>query len=172
MPLPLGDTRWSELQASYGGTADVVAWLRQAYETRSPSAELIGNLINEVQHQGDTSTAMYAVAVHFVALARDASPACAVHLLTSAGMTYADSSRDDAAPCPAFLEHEFRSFAVEGARLLASHVATMSDFPTFKYAVAALAGFEGHHAFGRLIANLDYFEGRFHHPSLDEPISE
>lgn len=58
MPLPLTDLRWNELDASYGGTGDVVAWLAEAY-AKGLSDTRLGDLINEIQHQGDTTTAMY-----------------------------------------------------------------------------------------------------------------
>lgn len=63
MPLALTDPRWNELQSSYGDTTDVVAWLTGGYATGLP-AERLGDLVNEVQHQGGTCTAMYAVAPH------------------------------------------------------------------------------------------------------------
>ncbi len=74
MPLSLTDPRWSELQSSYGGTEDVVAWLTEAQQEGGLSSERLGDLINEVQHQGDTSTAMYTVATHLIDLARGATP--------------------------------------------------------------------------------------------------
>src|SRR5262245_35342217 len=103
MPLPLTDPRWSELQSSYDGTEDVVAWLTEAYGEREVSRELLGDIINEVQHQGGTSTAMYAVATHLIELARRASPENALNLLTNAGMIYASSGRTDSVACPEFL---------------------------------------------------------------------
>lgn len=87
MPLPLTDPRWSELHSSYGGTEDVVAWLTEAYEQGGLSGARLGDLINEVQHQGDTSTAMYAVVAHLIELARRASPHEALTLLTHAAMS-------------------------------------------------------------------------------------
>ena len=92
MPLPLTDPRWSELQSSYNGTEDVVTWLTEAYEQGGLSRERLGDLINEAQHQGDTSTAMYAVATHLIELARRAPrPEDALNLLTHAGVIYANS---------------------------------------------------------------------------------
>jgi hypothetical protein len=60
MPLALTDPRWNELRTSYGSTKDVVAWLAEAEREGAVSDERLGDLINEVQHQGGTSTAMYA----------------------------------------------------------------------------------------------------------------
>jgi hypothetical protein len=107
MPLPLTDPRWSELHSSYNGTEDVVAWLTEAYAAGGLSSERLGDLINEVQHQGDTSTAMYAVATHLIELARRASPEDALTLLTHAGVIYANSDSSGAVPCPAFLREDF-----------------------------------------------------------------
>jgi hypothetical protein len=172
MPLDLDDPRWNDLEGSYGDTAKVVSWLREIYETRSPTDDLIGNLVNEVQHQGSTSTAMYAVAVHFIAMARDAPPETALDLLVHAGLVYADSGGPDAAACPSFIRSEFDLSAAEGKRMLSALLPTISDFDTFKYAVAALAGFAGYHAFGRLLVGFEFYEGRFHHDALSEPFPE
>lgn len=51
MPLALTDPRWSELKSSYNGTEDVVTWLTEAYQ-HGLAEESLGDLINEVQHQG------------------------------------------------------------------------------------------------------------------------
>jgi hypothetical protein len=71
MPLALTDPRWNDLRTSYGETTDVIAWLTEA-QRAGLSEDQLGDLINEVQHQGGTSTAMYAVAPHLIALARRA----------------------------------------------------------------------------------------------------
>ncbi|HZR35323.1 MAG TPA: hypothetical protein VFA75_08090 [Nevskia sp.] len=85
MPLPLTDPRWSELCSSYGTCGDVVALLREAYDAGGLSGDRLGDLINEVQHQGDTSTAMYAVAGHLIELAAGATAGDALTLLSEAG---------------------------------------------------------------------------------------
>ena len=90
MPLPLTDPRWNELRSSYNGTEDVVTWLTEAYVEGSLSSERLGDVINEVEHQGGTSTAMYAVATHLIELARHASPQDALTLLADAGVIYAN----------------------------------------------------------------------------------
>jgi len=168
MPLSLTDPRWSELQSSYGDTVDVVAWLMDAQEG-GLSDERLGDLINEVQHQGGTSTAMYAVATHLIALARRATPEGALRLLIHSGLIYADSDKPGAVPCPAFLQEEFAAFASEGAQRLAQLLPLAVDFDTYKWAVAGLAGFMGHHSFARFLDGLDLYEGQFHHALLDEP---
>lgn len=169
MPLDLDDPRWAELNGCYGGTTDVIRWLRELYEKDSPIDDVLGDLVNEVQHQGDTSTAMYAVAVHLVAMARDAMPEKSRTLLIQAGLTFVDSGAPTAVECPSFLRSEFDAAAVEGLRLLSALTSRPSDFDTFKYTLAALAGFAGHHAMGRLLARLAFHEGRFYHPSFSEP---
>src|SRR5688572_30387263 len=136
MPLSLTDPRWSELQASYGGTEDVVAWLTEAQQHGGLSSERLGDLINEVQHQGDTSTAMYAVATHLIALAGRAAPEQALTLLTHAGIIYADSDRPGAVSCPAFLREEFIASASEGAKMLSPLLSLATDFDAYKWAVA------------------------------------
>ena len=169
MPLPLTDPRWSELQSSYNGTGDVVTWLTEAYQQGGLSSKRLGDLINEVQHQGDTSTAMYAVATHLIELARRTSPEDAFTLLTHAGLIYADSDGPGAVPCPAFLREDFTALASEGAKMLSPLLPFATDFYAYKWAVAGLAGFLGHHSFARFLDGLDLYEGQFHHALLDEP---
>jgi len=169
MPLPLTDSRWSELHSSYNGTEDVVAWLTEAYAQGGLSNERLGDLINEVQHQGDPSTAMYAVATHLIELARRASPENALTLLTHAGVIYADSDSPGAVPCPAFLRDDFTASASEGAKMLSPLLPLATDFDAYKWAVAGLAGFIGHHSFARFLDGLDLYEGQFHHALLDQP---
>jgi hypothetical protein len=140
MPLPLTDPRWNELHSSYNGTEDVVAWLAEAYEEREVSRELLGDIINEVQHQGGTSTAMYAVATHLIERARRAPPDDALNLLTNAGMIYASSGRTDAVACPEFLREEFVTLASQGAKMLSGLLPYAIKFDAYKWAVAGLAG--------------------------------
>jgi hypothetical protein len=169
MPLSLTDPRWSELQTSYGDdTGDIVAWLAEA-QTAGLSEERLGDLINEVQHQGGTSSAMYAVAPHLIALASRADPEAALDLLIHAGMIYANSDQPEAVPCPAFLEEDLSAQAAEGARRLATILLLAVDFNKFKWAVAGLAG---HHSFARFLDGLELYEGRFSHDLLDEPFPE
>jgi len=169
MPLALNDPRWNELQSSYGSTSDVVTWLSEVYESGKLSDDRLGDIINEIQHQGDTSTAMYAVATHLIALAHRAEPKAALDLLTHAGVIYANSDRPGAVPCPVFLQEEFAGSAPAAARVLAKLLPLAADFDSFKWAVAGLAGFVGHHSFGRFLDGLDLYEGQFHHALLDGP---
>jgi hypothetical protein len=168
MPLALTDPRWNDLRTSYGETTDVIAWLTEA-QRAGLSEDQLGDLINEVQHQGGTSTAMYAVAPHLIALARRAKAEDALPLLIHAGIIYANSEGSCIVPCPEFLFHEFVAAAQGGAELLAPLVAKTADFDSFKWAVAAMAGFMGHNKFARFLDGLDLYQGEFHHVLLDEP---
>ena len=169
MPLPLSDPRWNELLGSYGDTEDIVAMLGDAYEHGGFSEGLLGDLINEIQHQDGTSTAMYAVAPHLIALARQTSREEAFDLLINAGLIYASSRYPKAVECPGFLKLEFEGSSNEGLESLARLVGLGRSFDSFKYAAAAMAGFLGHHEFARFLDGLDYFDGQFHHMLLDEP---
>jgi hypothetical protein len=168
MPLPLTDPRWSELRSSYGDTEDVVAWLTEAQQQGGLSSERLGDVINEVQHQGDTSTAMYAVAPHLISLAAKATPAEALTLLTHAGLIYASSDKPGAS-CPEFLKDEFEASAKIGAKKLSEVITLAQDFDSYKWAIAGLAGFMGHRSFARFLDGLELYEGRFEHVLLDEP---
>jgi len=143
--------------------------LKEAYSQDGLSSERLGDLINEVQHQGDTSSAMYAVATHLIELARRASPADALTLLTHSGVIYANSDSPGAVPCPTFLREDFEASATVGAKMLSPLLPIATDFDAYKWAVAGLAGFIGHHSFARFLDGLDLFEGQFHHVMLDEP---
>ena len=169
MPLQLDDPRWNELRSSYGDTADVVAWLTEAEQEGEMTEERLGDVINEVQHQGGTSTAMYAVAGHLISLAQRAEPETALSLLGAAGVIYAESERADAVPCPAFLLAEFKASAPEGARRLAELLPSAVDFDDFKFGVTGLAGFIGHHRLAQFLDGLDFYEGQFHHILLGGP---
>ena len=168
MPLALSDPRWQDLRTSYGDTTDIVAWLTDAQKD-GLSDDRLGDLINEVQHQGGTSTAMYAVATHLIALARRVTPEAALVLLTHAGIIYANSEGPGVVPCPEFLQHEFTASATIGADSLAPLIPLATAFDSFKRAIAALAGFTGHHSFARFLDGLDLYQGQFHHNLLDEP---
>jgi len=169
MPLALTDPRWCELRSSYGDTGDVVTWLTEAQQVGGFSDERLGDLINEVQHQGGSSTAMYAVATHLISISLLATPEAALTLLTHAGLIYANSDRSGAVQCPPFLQEEFTSAVSDGAVLLAKLLPLAADFDAFKWAVAGLAGFMGHRSFARFLDGLDLYEGQFHHMLLDEP---
>ncbi len=168
MPLALTDPRWNELRSSYGDTSDIVAWLTEAQQN-GLTDDRLGELINEVQHQGGTSTAMYAVATHLIALSRRAKPADALAMLTHVGIIYANSEGWGVVPCPDFLQHEFAASASIGAELLAPLIPLATDFDSLKWAIAALAGFMGQHSFARFLEGLDLYQGQFHHNLLDEP---
>jgi hypothetical protein len=169
MPLSLTDPRWRELRSSYNGTGNVVAWLAEAYEQGDLSDERLGDMINEVQHQGGTSTAMYAVVPHLMELARNAPPPKALALLTHAGLIHAHSDGPGAVPCPPFLRDDFAASASEGAKMLAPLLPLARGFDAYKWAVAGLAGFTGHHSFARFLDGLDLYNGQFHHVLLDGP---
>lgn len=171
MPLSLEDPRWNNLNGSYGGTGDVVTWLTQAY-ANGLNEERLGDLINEVQHQGDMTTAMYALAPHLVHLAGRLSGKLKISALSHAGMIYADSGAATTVACPDFLKEDFNSHALIGANALSPLLVLTCDFDEFKWAVASLAGFMGHHSFGRLLSGLDLHKGRYYLACLDEPLPE
>ena len=171
MPLNLKDPRWSELPGSYGHSTDVVRWLAEAQDAGSLSDERLGDLVNEVAHQGDASLALYAVVPYFVEFAKGADTENALALLTHAGLLCADASRAKTRPCPEFLVLEYRRAATEGTRLLAPLIPKAEGFDDFKYAVAAMAGFLGNWEFARFLDTLELYENQFHHPWFERPMS-
>ena len=171
MPLSLTDPRWRELPGSYGHSDDVVKWLAEARAVGSLSDERLGDLINEVAHQGDASLALYALVPHFVEFAEKAEPKQAITLLTHAGLLCADADRAKTHPCPEFLLFEYRHAASEGAKLLAPLLPETEGFVGFKYAVAAMSGFLGQWEFTRFLETLELYEDQFHHPWFERPMS-
>ena len=169
MPLPLDDNRWNTLKTAYKMPAtDVVEWLDAAYRT-GMTDELLGDIINDVQHQGDTSEAMYPTASHLLALAEKCDGNLALQMIIQAGLTCASSQSEKAVPCPSDLESEFVITKELGRRMALSQLALDHDFENFKYLLAALAGFSGHGRFGRIIEGFDLYEDQFHHALLDDP---
>jgi len=67
--IPLDDARWDDLKTAYHRhCGELLEWLHVAYNGNLTN-DLLGDVINEIQHQGDTSTSMYAVAPHLLELA-------------------------------------------------------------------------------------------------------
>ena len=172
MPLSLNDNRWQTLTTAYKMPAtDVVEWLGTAYRT-GMTDELLGDIINDVQHQGHTSEAMYPTSSHLLALAEDRDGNLALQMIIQAGLTCASSQSKTAVPCPPDLESEFANTKEIGRRMALSQLAHDHDFDNFKYLLAALAGFSGHGRFGRIIEGFDLYENQFHHALLDDPLDD
>lgn len=172
MPLPLDDNRWHTLKTAYKLPAtDVVEWLGTAYRS-GMTDELLGDIINDVQHQGDSSEAMYPTASHLLALAGNCDDNLALQMIIQAGLTCASAQSVAAVPCPPDLESEFANTKELGRRMALSQLALDHDFDNFKYLLAALAGFSGHGRFGRLIEGFDLYENQFHHALLDDPLDD
>lgn len=171
MPLDLADPSWSELPGSYGHSEDVVRWLAEALKSGSLCGELLGDLVNEVAHQGDASLALYAVVPYFIEFARNAETEEAITLLTHAGLLCADADRAMIRPCPEFVLAEYREAAREGAQLLAALLPEADGFDTLKFAIAALVGFIGHWELTRFFETLELYENKFHHPWFEKPMS-
>jgi len=168
MPLPLDDNRWRTLKTAYKMPAtDVVEWLGTAYRSGMTDA-----LLGDVQHQGDSSEAMYPTASHLLALAENSDDKIALQMIIQAGLTCASAQSEAAVPCPPDLESEFANTKELGRRMALSQLALDHDFDNFKYLLAALAGFSGHGRFGRLIEGFDLYGNQFHHALLDDPLDD
>ena len=172
MVLSLTDPRWNELPGSYGRADDIVKWLSEALEARGLSDNRLGDLINEVAHQGDASLALYAVVPYLVDLASKTEGAQRFDLLTSAGHLYAAAGKAASPSCPDFLQSDYQNAASIGARLLAPLLPNAKSFDDFKYGVAAMAGLVGHLAFARQLELFDLYEGQIHHAYFERPVSE
>ena len=142
-----------------------------AYEGQL-TPDLLGDIINDIQHQGDTTQAMYAVAPHLVALSQQYSGDIGRDACILAGLIAASSQCSSAEVCPANIRPEFDQCLALGYQTILRHLDAPTDFDNFKYLVAALAGFSAHGRFGRILADFELFEGEFHHSSLDEPFPD
>lgn len=171
MPLALDDPLWSKLKSAYGDCDDVVEFLGRAY-AKGISDDLLGDIINEIQHQGDTSSGMYAVAPHLLELAQKAKPQVTRNLLIHIGLIVAASQLPSAVKCPTFLAKEFDKCRDSTLVQLSSLLPKRGDFDEFKFFTAALAGLLGHGRFSQVLEGFDYFEDKFHHPQLDAPFPE
>jgi len=172
MPLDLNDKRWSTLKTAYQTPASEVAEsLAIAYRS-GISEELLGNIINEVQHQGDTSEAMYAVAPHLLELSKMHDGDLGLQLLLHTGLICGSSQLEGAVACPIDLIAEFEGLAEQGRRLTLKFLEDVHDFEDFKYLLAALAGFSNQGRFGKVIEGFDLFENKFFHVLLDEPLDD
>lgn len=172
MPISLDAPEWSELTTAYGTSCNqVIRWLRTAYLSGMTS-DLLGDIVNEIQHQGDTSPAMYAVAPHLVALASNGENPMSRDLIVQAGLIHASAQTPAAESCPPELLEQFQLSAVAGRQSALRLLSELQDFDNFKYLVAALSGFMGHGRFGLILEKFELFEGQFHHVSLDDPIPE
>lgn len=136
------------------------------------TAELLGDIINDVQHQGDTSEAMYPTVSHLLALAQNSDNTIALQMIIQAGLTCASAQSPTSVPCPPDLESEFAITKDLGRKMALSQLACDHDFDTFKYLLAALAGFSGQGRFGRIIEGFDLYKNQFHHALLDSPLDD
>ncbi len=150
---------------------DVAEWLGKAYRY-GMNNELLDEIINDVQHQGDTSEAMYPTASHLLALSQTGNEALSLQMIIHAGLICASAQSSTAVPCPPDLEPEFANTKALGRKMVLSRLASDHDFDNFKYLLAALAGFSGHGRFGRIIEGFDLFGNQFHHALVDDPLDD
>ncbi len=169
MPLALDDNRWRTLKTAYNTPAtEVAVWLTMAYRS-SMNEELLGNIINDVQHQSDTSEAMFAVAPHLLVLSKNHKGDIALQMTVEAGLICGSSQLEVAVPCPADLVSDFENTKELGRKMTLEHLKYVHDFNDFKYLLAALSGFSNQGRFGRIIEGFDLYDNRFYHVLQDEP---
>jgi hypothetical protein len=172
MLIALDDKRWSELQTAYHQPCDdLLAWLQTAYNGELTS-DLLGDIINDIQHQGDTSTSMYGVAPHLLELATRYNAEMSRELVVHSGLVYASSTAHDAMPCPSSIADEFGQSAKRGLELAAALLIEDFDDTWFKYLLAAIAGFAGHGRIGRFLEGIEFTDEGIWCPYLDDPISD
>ena len=152
--LSLTDSKWSELQSTYGAGTRVAEQLSRARHG-APFDHWYHDLFQELCHQYTVSQAAYAALPHLVDLARDNREA-RKHLLVLAGSCYAFSQLPDAPPIPAGLEKEWHVAAREAIPLLTELLSagglTESDL---RYLFLSLAAFHGHYSLALALEDLD-----------------
>ena len=165
--LSLNDPVWYELTSAYGGDCeDLLEWLRTA-ASGGFSRKLLDDIVNDANHQGDTSTSMYAVAIVLIDLAARQSEVMRSACLIAAGMLYADSGKPGAVPCPQSLLDKFEASSAAGRRLLLDTGNDRGGFIPHLYFLAALSGFSGYKKFGRLLEGFDESNGEYCHTWID-----
>ena len=156
MTVPLDDDRWCYLETAYHQPCDeLLAWLRSAYQGNLDRA-LLSEIINEIQHQGDSSTSMYAVAPHLLDLADICDRELSQQLIIHSGLIYAAATAPNAVPCPDSVARDFESSSKRGLEMASNLLLDRSDIAWFKYLLAAIAGFAGHGRLGRLLEGLEF----------------
>jgi len=169
---PLDDARWDDLKTAYHRhCGELLEWLHVAYNGNLTS-DLLGDVINETQHQGDTSTSMYAVAPHLLELATKYNTDLSRELVIHAGLIYASSTSDNAISCPAELLDDFKLSSGRGLQLVSALFLHDTDPTIFKYLLAATAGFAGHGRIGRFIEGLEFEADGVWCSHLDDPIPD
>lgn len=172
MPVALDDPRWSDLRTAYNQTCkELISWLSIAYE-ENLTDELLGDIINEVQHQGDTSTAMYAVAPHLLELSKCYPAEISFELVIHAGMMYAAASDLNAIKCPSAIWDEFHQSSKYGMELSSKLLTRELDTDWFKYLLAAISGFAGQGRIGRFLLGIEFADDGIHSPFLSEPMQD
>ncbi len=115
---------------------------------------------------------MYPTASHLLELAQNENEALSLQMIIHAGLICASAQSSTAVPCPPDLELEFSHTKLIGRKMALSLLEGDHDFESFKYLLAALAGFSGHGRFGRIIEGFDLFENQFHHALVDQPLDD
>lgn len=169
MPMPLDDPRWSLLTTAYGDTTDLRDFLRQAY-AQGLQDDLLGEIMNQVCHQGDSSTAMYAAPAHLLELAWETKEPLRTEVIICAGMIYGNACLPDAPACPDFLRDDFEVTREPLLEAMRGSLTGELSFSDLQYRFAAIAGLLRHGRFGRVIEGIDFHEDRFYHTGADEPI--
>jgi hypothetical protein len=144
------------LRSSYGACDNVVRLLNRAYESPLTSEEL-GDLVNEVNHQGDPSTAALATATHPVELSASAPDELARDYLIHAGLMLATGALPGAPPHPNFLADEIAQCRESGARRLSAFFPLAQARDDYVYVAAGMAGFLGHHDLALVLSNMDCY---------------
>ena len=152
--LSLDDSKWSELQSTYGAGTRVAELLSRA-ESGAPFDHWYHELFQELCHQYTVSEAAYAAQPHLVSLSRDDGKA-RKHLLVLAGSCYAFSQLPEAPPVPAEFEESWHAAARDAIPLLADVLSTddLSE-SDLRYLFLSLAAFQGHHALALALEALD-----------------
>ena len=169
MPMPLDDPRWSLLNTAYENTAELVDYLRQAY-AEGLQQDLLGEIMNQACHQGDSSTAMYAVPAHLLELAWATEEPFRTEVIIYAGMIYGNACQPNAPACPDFLRDDFEVTREPLLEAMRGSLTGELDFYDLKYRFVAIAGLVGHGRFGEVIEGIEFHKDRFYHNGWDEPI--
>jgi len=132
----------------------------------------LGDILNEVHHQGDITDALYAVAPHFVEIALLHPGKIADEMIIHLGLIHAETSPLEEVDCPDFLRSDYIESRDRGLALLLKKLPEARGFVDVKYRLNAIAGFMGEWRLANVLYGLDLFKDQLWLTGMDDPLED
>jgi hypothetical protein len=152
--LPLDDPRWSELQASPGGSGETAAMLLRQLSGNGDAEDAWTELYQQICHQNSFGEVAYAVVPHLVEIAKHAGNKRRMECLGYIASVLASALwyPESVAPVPDDLRETFEVAKEEALRLAAAELAKpMADSVASLELLKLVAAFHGHATIAILI---------------------